>query len=81
MASVAAFLVYVSYFHGPRERDNPSFLYGEKIMHRDVYGSLTGGSVGAACRAAIDKATDAPKNLDVAEAISGCKYEEYTLDN
>jgi hypothetical protein len=74
-------LIYFVHFYGPREHDNPSFHFGQKVMTHDVYGSVAGGSVEDACRAALATANGKPHSLDVEEAVSGCKYQEYELDN
>ena len=74
-------LVHAMFGSKPEAHSNPSFKYGEKFMDRDVYGGLRGGSVDAACRAAIEAALDRPEHLNVREAVAGCKYQEWTIDN
>lgn len=65
---------------GPSEHDNPSFQYGEQVMTDTVY-RTGGGPVGPACRKALIQARHKPPHFDLNEAVAGCKYEEYTLDN
>jgi hypothetical protein len=74
-------LFYFVRFYGPHEHDNPSFHFGQKVMTRDVYGSLKTSSVEDACRATISRAGDKPRPFDPDEAVSGCKYQEYQFDN
>lgn len=67
----------------PAERHNPSFLYGEKVMRRQIYGGYVGGpaSIAGQCRYRITDAKVGPSDLNLAEAIAGCRYEEWALDN
>ena len=73
--------IYSMKFHGLHPQDDPSFHYGQKVMDRDVYPTLHGGSIENACRNAIRNAQDKPRSLDISKAVSGCIYEEYALDN
>jgi hypothetical protein len=65
---------------GPSEHNNPSFYFGENVLLHQLYGSSTGDSV-AVCRSATEHPADPPVGFDRDEAIAGCGYEEYRLDN
>jgi hypothetical protein len=68
---------------GPAEHDNPSFRYGEKVMHN--YGAFNyapdTATTKKTCEAAVRRAPNRPPHLDETEAVRGCLYEEYYLDN
>lgn len=67
----------------PAEHHNPSFRFGEKVMRTQIYGGFVGGpsSIAGQCRYRIIRASNWTSDLNVIEAIAGCKYEEWALDN
>ena len=85
----AAVLVLAHVFFGtftgqPTEHHNPSFAYGEKLMEN--YGAFnytpsSDSSVEAVCRAAVRLARARPASLNEDEAVRGCLYTEFYLDN
>jgi hypothetical protein len=64
----------------PAEHNNPSFRYGEDVMRNQLYGNA-GGDVDSVCRSALLRPVNPPTPFDLNEAIGGCKYAEYMLDN
>ena len=74
------FLILRLFFPRPSEHHNPSFRYGERVF-RSIYDNPTTQSVEDACKAAIKNRFNHPKPFDFDEAASGCKYEEWILDN
>jgi cell division protein FtsL len=64
------------------EHRNPSFKYEQQVLEA-IYGNLS-GSVTLACRSAIDSPPAnkrPPINLDKANGLDGCRYQEQMIDN
>jgi hypothetical protein len=66
----------------PHHPENPSWRYGERIMQHRLYPSLTADDdVTKVCRSAMRDRAQAPDGFDYAQAVAGCRYGEWVIDN